>query len=98
MKLRVVLRQAALREFIDAAARYEAHRARLGNSFIAEIERCIELASTQPDLFPEIHTGVRRVVAKRFPYSVYFRREEHRIVVLAIFHGSRNPEEWQQRR
>lgn len=33
----------------------------------------------------------------RFPYSVYFRAEDRRIVVLAVFHGSRDPGTWQAR-
>ena len=30
-----------------------------------------------------------------FHHSVYFRAEKHRMVVLAVFHGSRNPAVWQ---
>jgi plasmid stabilization system protein ParE len=40
---------------------------------------------------------IRRVVAKRFPISVYFRAETRRIVVLAVFHGSRDLAIWQHR-
>jgi plasmid stabilization system protein ParE len=28
---------------------------------------------------------------------VYFRAEQHRIVVLAVFHGNRDPAIWQTR-
>jgi len=41
--------------------------------------------------FAVVREDIRRVVANRFPYSVYFRAEQHRIVVLAVFHGSRDP-------
>jgi plasmid stabilization system protein ParE len=47
--------------------------------------------------YPAIHNDVRRVVANRFPFSVYFRAEERRIVVLAVFHGRRDPAIWQHR-
>ncbi len=46
---------------------------------------------------PAIHMDVRRVVANRFPFGVYFRAEETRIVVLAVFHGSGDPAIWLQR-
>ncbi|MBI5890495.1 MAG: hypothetical protein HZB47_07440 [Nitrosomonadales bacterium] len=45
----------------------------------------------------EFMAEIRRVVANRFAYSVYFRAEHHRIVVLAVFHGSRDPVIWQAR-
>jgi plasmid stabilization system protein ParE len=44
-----------------------------------------------------VHKGMRRVTAERFPYSVYFRAETRRVVVLAVFHGSRDPAIWQRR-
>jgi plasmid stabilization system protein ParE len=34
---------------------------------------------------------------RRFPYSVFYRVEADRIVVLAVFHGRRNPRIWQAR-
>jgi plasmid stabilization system protein ParE len=58
---------------------------------MAEIDRCVSLAAEHPLQFAVVREGIRRVVANRFPYSVYFRAEQHRIVVLAVFHGSRDP-------
>jgi plasmid stabilization system protein ParE len=45
-----------------------------------------------------VRADIRRVVARRFPYAVYYRRREDRIVVLAVFHGRRHPRIWQARR
>jgi len=98
MSLAVVFRRAARAEFIEAAARYEEQRTDLGAEFIAEIERRVALAAAQPQQYPMTHRQVRRVVAQRFPYCVYFRAEERRIVILAIFHGRRNPVIWQGRK
>jgi plasmid stabilization system protein ParE len=81
-----------LRRQSDAGARPD-----LGVDFIAEIERCVDAASERLTTYPAINKDVRRVVAYRFPFSVYFRTEERRIVVLAVFHGSRDPAVWQHR-
>ena len=97
MTLPVAFRRAARAEFIEAAARYEVQRAGLGVEFIAEIERCVARAAEHPRLYAVIHNGMRRVTAERFPYNVYFRAEEQRVVILAVFHGSRNPAIWQRR-
>lgn len=97
MTLTVFHHRAALEEFSAAAAYYEAQRANLGVEFFEEIERCIGMAANQPSLFPIIYKDIRRANARRFPYSVYFRAESTRIVVLSVFHGRRNPRIWQGR-
>ena len=96
MTLPVTFRRAARAEFIEAAAWYEAQRPNLGVQFIAEVERrCARCRATST--LCRGHKGMRRVTAERFPYSVYFRAETRRVVVLAVFHGSRDPAIWQRR-
>ena len=94
MSLSVTFHRAASAEFIEASAWYEAKRIGLALEFIAEIDSCVSLASKHPLQFAVIREDIRRVVAHRFPYGVYFRAEKHRIVVLAVFHGSRDPTIW----
>lgn len=97
MSLSVAFHRAASAEFIEASAWYEGKRLGLGVEFMAEIERCISLASSHPFQFAVVRGDVRRVVVSRFPYSIYFRAERNRIVVLAVFHGNRNPAIWRAR-
>jgi plasmid stabilization system protein ParE len=95
MSLAVVFHRAASEEFIEASAWYESKRIGLALEFMAEIERCVAQASAHPLQFAVVREDIRRAIARRFPYSVYFRAEEKRIVVLAVFHGSRAPAIWQ---
>lgn len=97
MSLPVAFHRAASAEFIEASLWYETKRLGLALEFVAEIDRRVSLASQNPSQFAVVREDIRRVVANRFPYSIYFRAEEHRIVVLAVFHGSRNPAIWQAR-
>ena len=97
MSLLVTFHRAASAEFIEASVWYERKRFGLGLEFMAEINRCVFLASERPLQFSPVRDDIRRVIANRFPYSVYFRAEEQRIVVLAVFHGSRNPAIWLDR-
>jgi len=97
MSLPVTFHRAASAEFIEASAWYETKRIGLALEFMAEIDRCVSLASIQPLQFAVVREDVRRIVANRFPYNIYFRAEKHRIVVLAVFHGSRDPAIWQAR-
>jgi plasmid stabilization system protein ParE len=41
--------------------------------------------------------NTRRALLKRFPYAVYFAVDNEIIVVLAVFHTSRDPESWRRR-
>jgi len=97
MTLRVVFRRAARAEFDAAALWYEERQIGLGVAFTSEIERAVELASDHPERFPVKYAAIRRVQARRFPYSVYFVAEARRIVVLAVFHARRDPHVWQTR-
>lgn len=84
----------ASEEFIEASIWYESKRPGLAPEFIKEINRCVILAAQQPLQFTLVYAEIRRIVAHRFPYSVYFRVEENRIVVLAVFHSSRETATW----
>ncbi len=97
MSLPITFHRAASAEFIEASAWYESKRLGLALEFMAEIDRCVSLASEHPLQYAIVREDIRRVVANHFPYSVYFRVEKHRIVVLAVFHGSRNPAIWRER-
>jgi len=97
MSLPISFHRAASAEFIEASAWYESKRLGLALDFMAEIDRCVLRASEHPLQFAVVHEDIRRVVANRFPFSVYFRAEKHRIVVLAVFHGSRDPAFWLDR-
>jgi toxin ParE1/3/4 len=81
MRLPITFHRAASAEFIEASAWYESKRIGLALDFIAELDRCVSLASEHPLQFAAVREDIRRVVANRFPYSVYFRAEKHRIAL-----------------
>ena len=97
MTLRIVFRRAAKSEFEDAAVRYDKQRRGLGEEFTIEIEEAVARAAAAPKRYPIAFGDIRRTVARRFPFSVYFRVRLDSMVVLAIFHGRRNPAIWQRR-
>jgi plasmid stabilization system protein ParE len=92
----VVFRRQARRELDQAGDWYEKERAGLGLDFLAEIQSVIDRIISHPEQFPIVHRDVRKAVARRFPYCVYFRERERNIVVVAVFHGSRSPSALEQ--
>lgn len=97
MTLRVVFRRAAKIEFEEAAVCYDTQRFGLGEEFMAEIEQAVANATVAPQRYPVVFGDIRRTVARRFPFSGYFRVRSGAMVVLAVFHGRRNPAIWQRR-
>ena len=97
MTLKVVFLRAARAEFDAAALWYDARQGGLGMQFVSEINRVIDLASSHPERFPTKHLEIRCAQVRRFPYSVFFRWETTRVVVLAVFHARRDPAVWQAR-
>lgn len=97
MSLAISFHRAANNEFIEASTWYEEKRVGLGAEFIAEVERCLTLIADYPTRYAVVYKEVRRIAVNKFPYSLYFRVEAKRIVVLAVFHSRRNPSIWQTR-
>ena len=97
MTLRVVFRRAAKGELEDAAVWSDEERPGLGEEFIREIDDAVARAAAAPQRCPVVFGDIRRAVARRFPFAVYFRVRSDALVVLAVFHGRRDPAIWQRR-
>jgi plasmid stabilization system protein ParE len=97
MSLPVVFRRAARAEFDDAADWYDHRRAGLGAAFTAAVERVLDQVAAQPDFYPQVYQDVREALVPGYPYCVYYREEPGQVVVLAVFHTSRDPSIWQGR-
>jgi plasmid stabilization system protein ParE len=99
MKRGFVLRRIAEQEFDDSIAYYENEREGLGKEFRAIIEQQFQSIADNPERFPKVRGEVRRaVVLRRFPFMIHFLIEPERIVILSVFHTSRDPEQLKSRR
>jgi plasmid stabilization system protein ParE len=97
LTLPLTLRAAARAEFDEAFDWYETQQPGLGVTFASRIHEAFDRISAGPALYPVVFGDVRRAVVRRFPYAIFFRVRPQRIVVLAVFHGSRDPRIWQSR-
>jgi toxin ParE1/3/4 len=91
MKLPVEFTKPALRDLAQAYVWYEAQRKGLGGELVQALEDQLQRVSEHPNQCPVVVRDARRALLKRFPYSVPFRVEAGRIVVLGVLHTSRNP-------
>lgn len=97
MSFSVVFRRIAKREFDDAISWYQDRREGLGREFSVAVEQQLGRVALSPNQFACVRGDVRRAVLQRFPYSVYFIVEDDRIVVLAVFHARRAPNQLEDR-
>jgi plasmid stabilization system protein ParE len=96
MSLPLVFRGAAQDEYDEAAVWYDG-QAGLGAAFEAEVQAVLDVIAGQPDRYPIVAGDVREAPVARFPYCVYYRVRTGRIVIISVFHTSRDPAVWQSR-
>jgi toxin ParE1/3/4 len=93
MKRGFVLRRVAEQEFDESIAYYESKHAGLGQEFRATIEQLFQRIAANPEQFRQVGEVRRAVVARRFPFVIHFLIEPERIVILSVFHASRDPKQ-----
>jgi plasmid stabilization system protein ParE len=91
VRLPVVWLPEADLEFKAALARYEGIRPELAQRFGEAVGVTLEAIANGPMGYAVVGAGRRRAGVHRFPYGPFFLVEDTRIVVIACFHGRRNP-------
>jgi plasmid stabilization system protein ParE len=94
---KVVFTQAASTELIEAQDWYEREGTGLGRRFRQAIDVLVGRMTAMPRQFPIVFKNVHRALLRRFPYALFFLLEDETILVIACFHGSRDPAHWQKR-
>lgn len=97
MTRQVVFRRVARSEFDEAVAWYEGERVGLGLEFKDAVDEVLARIAATPLIFRAMRGPVRRAVVKRFPYTIHFLHEADQIVVLAVYHAARDPENLEAR-
>ena len=93
----LVFRPQVRDELDEAYNQYENQQSGLGEGFLDCIDDKLNSISLLPESYPVVYRDIRRAVVKRFPYAVYYRIVSSRIIVIAVFHSSKNPKDWQKR-
>jgi plasmid stabilization system protein ParE len=94
---RTIFRPEAEAELAEAVEWYETRGKGLGAAFIRSLEAAISAIERQPFAYPVVSGSARRAPMRRFPYSVIFVASDDEILIVACFHGRRNPQRWKDR-
>jgi toxin ParE1/3/4 len=65
--------------------------------FTAAVELVFDRIAAQPNFYAAVFDDVREALVPEFPYCVYYREEPAQVLVLSVFHTSRDPAVWQGR-
>ena len=71
----VLFRPEAREDVIQARDWYEKQSAGLGGEFVRALEAAVAVAGRSPDAFPAVSGEFRRVLLRRFPYSLVYQFE-----------------------
>lgn len=90
MRYQVTLHAVALSDLRGAREWYESQQSGLGDALTAEVSDALAKLEISAEVFPIYYRGLRRVLTGRFPYKIFYRVEEARVVVLRILHSARD--------
>lgn len=84
-------------ELYEAALRYESEVPELGRRFGDEVERVVQLLLEHPEMGARVDENLRHFVLRKFPFSVVYAVAGDLVYIIAVAHGSREPEYWRPR-
>ena len=83
----------SLRELFEAWEWYEDRQVGLGDRFRNHVYKKIRNIETYPERYPNKKGNFRETRLKSLPYLIIYRinKRQKKIVLVSIFHTSRNP-------
>ena len=102
MSGRIIVLEEAEDELIEAQKWYDRQRQGLGREFREAIDEAIQRLvkaplAASPILNIPAYINARRVIVKRFPYSIIFIEHEDDLWVVAFARQHRRPGYWRER-
>jgi plasmid stabilization system protein ParE len=89
----VVLTPFAIQDISETAFWYRDKKESLGKAFTQKIRESINIIKNNPKAFPIRYDEIRTALVETFPFMIPYliNDEENQILVLAVYHTSRNP-------
>lgn len=88
---------AAQKELDEAIHWYAQQAFGLGDSFLVEFLRSLQLIERHPAGWHPLSENTRRCRMRRFPYGVIYTIDPQGILIVAVAHLHRHPTYWRSR-
>ncbi len=99
MSLKLIVRPEAEEDILNAALWYESRQVGLGLDLATEIHAAIKRALENPFAYLLLRKQphVRRVLARRFPYRIFYIVRSDGMIVIAVLHAAQDERHWMRR-
>ena len=97
MSRTLTTRPEARAEFDDGVDFVDAVRAGWGAEFTLAVNAVFARIAAMPALRGEVQPGVRKTRVPGYKYVVHYAFDDATVDVIAVFHTSRDPADWQRR-
>ena len=84
-------------DILDAHVWYNTLAKGLGDEFEQHLEKELNRLLKNPKLFQNKYKNIRVAYLEKFPYGIHYLIDENILKVVAVFHTSRNPQNWEDR-
>ena len=95
--MKILFLEPARTELDEAVEYYNYQQDGLGEAFLSEVLRALDIIGRFPEAWQPLSARTRRCRTRRFPYGVIYQRREGEILVVAVAHLHRKPEYWEDR-
>jgi plasmid stabilization system protein ParE len=93
----IIISESAEADVREAFLWYEEQQSKLGERFERNFQSAIESIKDNPLKIEVKYRNVRIFFLKKFPYGIHFTVARDEILIIAVFHTSRNAKKWTQR-
>lgn len=95
--MRVTILPGAAKELKDAATYYESQQRGLGIRFLETFDAAVHEVVLAPEMYSPLGEGFRKYGLRPFPYAAIYRQNDEDIVIVAVMHQKRRPDDWRSR-
>ncbi len=88
--MQLIVRPEAEQDLAEASDWYGERERGLRIKFVAKVEALLERIQEHPARFPHAGKFMRRASVRGFPYTVFYRIEARKIIIVAVFHHRRD--------
>lgn len=99
MKCSIIYLPLVFEDIKEAKLFYNSRKTGLGNEFVKNVKSEFKTILKKPYLYGIKYKTTRIAFIEKFPFGIHFQilENENIVLVKAVFHTSRSPEEWKER-
>ena len=80
-------------ELAEARLWYSLQHEGLDVALMERVDQTLRTIAMAPRAYPIVYRNLRRAVLRQFPFAIFYESSENEIIVFAVFHSRRDPEQ-----